>query len=297
MASFYSIMGALQKQIEASLTAPPIIVDGQTLQVKAGLGWPSINVLQDVARADAARVPITVYDRKIGRNTTRWLPEVVAQTVNPATLTSLVSRSPLLGFGTATITLGGPVGLGDAVSAVLARPGAGSAAQVAVAIAGDTPTTMATKLANQINADPVLGLWVVAAALGPVVTLTSLLTMPAGLSSNCGNGGSQEREVGRRERHVQIVCWGRTQPIRKAVVDVIDGIIASDEAAFGLTLADGTVARLCYVSDYDIEDDTLEDVYRHDFMISLEYPVTVTDLLFAVLAPVETFVVDIVIDQ
>jgi hypothetical protein len=107
-----------------------------------------------------------------------------------------------------------------------------------------------------------------------------------GLQSYTGNGGTQTMEIARRERSVQITCWSRTQQIREGVVDPINNMIATDELNFGLTMPDGTVARLCYVNDFDIEDDTLEDVYRHDFMVSIEYPVTVLDQLYAVLAPI-----------
>jgi hypothetical protein len=43
------------------------------------------------------------------------------------------------------------------------------------------------------------------------------------------------------------------------------------------------------MSDYDLEDATLEDVYRHDFMVAMDYAVTTVDLLYAVLAPVLNF--------
>jgi hypothetical protein len=288
MASFYQIMGTLQQAISAALAG--VVVDSVAINPAVALGWPSINVLQDVARGQ--NVPVTVYDRKIAKNTTRWLPEVIALAVVPATLTTAVSSAVINGLGTATITLGGTVTPGDAVSALLSRPSQGSAAQVAVGGSSDTPTTLAALLASQINADPTLGTWIHAVASGPVVTLTSLVPQAMMLQSYTGNGGTQTREVGRRERGVQIVCWCRTQDIRAAVVDIISGLIASDETAFGLTMPDGTVARLLYVSDYDLEDDTLEDVYRHDFMISLEYAVTTTDQLWAVLAPVVTFQID-----
>jgi hypothetical protein len=287
MASFYAIMGVLQQQIQAALTTPAIVVAGLTVVPATGVGWPPLKVLQDVARAGTANVPISIYDRKIGRNTTRWLPEVVAQTIVPATLTTALSRAIIPPLTATTITLGATVTPGDAVSALLSYPGKGSAAQVAVGGSSDTPTTLAAALAAQINADTTLNTWVTATAAGPVVTLSNIMSnVTLGLQSYTGNGGTQTMEIARRERSVQITCWSRTQQIREGVVDPINNMIATDELNFGLTMPDGTVARLCYVNDFDIEDDTLEDVYRHDFMVSIEYPVTVLDQLYAVLAPI-----------
>lgn len=290
MATFYNIMGTLAQSIQTALQG--LMVGGQAVTAQAAVGWPSIKILQDVARVSPSIVPIAVYDRKIVKNTTRWTPEVISQTITPATLTTSVSLPIILGFATAAITLGGTVTPGDAVSALISKPSAGTAAQVAVGGVSDTPQTLAAALTAQINGDPVLSTWVSASVSGPTVTLTNLSSEALKLQSYTGNGGTQIREVGRRDQGVQIVCWARTQDIRAAVVGIITGLIANAENNFGPTMSDGTVARLMYVSDYDLEDDTLEDVYRHDFMISLEYGITTTDQLWSVLAPVFQFQID-----
>lgn len=293
MASFYSIMGQLQKSIEAALTTPPIVVDGVTVVPAVGVGWPSVNILQDVARGP--NVPVSIYDRKIRRNTTRWLPEVIAQSVTVATLTSALSRASIGPDMAAVLTLGGTITAGDAVS-FIAGGVLGTAAQVAVSQSGDDLPAMAARLAAQINADATLNTQVDAEASGAAVTITNMGARALNLQSYTGNGGTQTREIGRREASVQVICWARTENIREAVVNVITGLLASAELNFGITMPDGTIARLENTADFDIEDDTLEDVYRHDFVISLEYAVTVQDQLFAILAPVENFTIETIIE-
>ena len=73
------------------------------------------------------------------------------------------------------------------------------------------------------------------------------------------------------------------------VVTPITRMLAVAQADFGLDLADGTPVQITLQNDFPIEDDTLQDVYRHDFLVMIEYPITTQDQLFAVLAPVQSF--------
>jgi hypothetical protein len=264
-----------------------------------GIGWPPLSALQAVAQGGAPLV--TVYDRKVGRNVMRWNPYAYNQVAVPATLTTALA--PASGMiqpsGTATITLGGTPGVGDAVSCVVnnrtvAQIGLDqvdlgqTAAQVVSAVGGDTASTMATKLAAAINGDATLSLWLSAAAVGPAVTLTSLIaTAPLTVQSYAGNGGTQEMELIRKERQFQVVAWTRTELQREQLCDPVDTALATAQATFsGVTDASGNPIRVLEVNDYDLEDDTQEDVYRHDFLVLLEYAVTTVDQLYAVLAPV-----------
>lgn len=281
MASQFQMLGGVLGLVNSALAG--LQVNNIALNYKAAIGWPAIKTLQAIAKGGPALV--TVYDRKIGKNSTRWSPTVVSQTVVPATLTTSILPTKLAPGESATIVLGGIVTPGDAVSCLAVQLGANTGAVVAVGLAGDTSVTMAAKLARLINTDASMVGLLTATSLDSIVTLTAG-TVAVGVQSYAGNGGTQEREIGRRDQSVQVVCWTRTVEQRNAMVAVIDVAIANSEINFGPTLADGSAARLSYVSDYDLEDDTLEDVYRHDFMISVDYPVTVTDALFAVLAPV-----------
>lgn len=253
---------------------------------KAAVGWPPVGVLQAIAKGGPSI--IAVYDRKLGKNTTRWNPHVISQTITTATLTSAVSPSRIAPGQTAHITLGGSVTSGDAVSALATVVGGNTGAVVAIGTGGDTPSTMATKLRNLINSDSSMAGVLTATASGSVVTVTNVGNVALALASYTGNGGTQVREIGRRDRPMQIVVWTQTEDLRNLIVSVISPAIQLQDIGFGPTLADNTLARLSYTTDYDIEDNTLEDVYRHDFMVTMDYAVTTTDLLYSVLAPVTT---------
>lgn len=295
-------MASLAQVLESVRLLVNTAVAGLSPVPEVAVGWPPMNRLQQVGQG-AAGPAISVYDRKTVRNTTRWLTEVVAETLVAAGVVSVVSAPFVSALGLPTITLTGTVGNGDAVSCVLTRYSAlgGApvvAADIAVALdALQTPATMAAALATQINADPVASQWVSAAAVGGVVTLTPLFaTGTLGIQSNTGNGGTQLREIGRRERQLQVVLWAQTSSQRDAIAEAISQATALADVNFGTTLPDGTVVRLTYGSDFDLEDNTLQDVYRHDFLLSAEYGVTTLDHLFAVLAPVSGLVIETDLD-
>ena len=314
MATLHQIQAALQEGISAAtaevLIYPvPALDDGlyfdspnsatfNPLPIDVGIGWPPLNRLQDVSRGQ--RAAVAIYDMKVARNTTRWLPFSYDVTPIAATLTAALSRPTLIdGISpTATITFGGTVTQGDAAAIVVTNTGSipydadgdpqvrPSAAQVVIGSTADTPSSIASALAAAINGDAALSTWLTAAAGGAVVTLTIVAGKgPLVLAARTGNGATQEREIGRRLRHMQIACWTQTEEAREALTDPIDTYLAQSELDFGLLLPDNSYARLLYESDHYIEDATLQDVYRRDFFVSIDAPVTVIDRLYEILAP------------
>lgn len=304
--SVYDVLASLVDQIEDALVGT--LVGGVAVNLKIGTDWPPINVLQDVVRTGYVAVNgvnvarggdcvVAVYDRKVGKDATRWSPSIVDTTNTPATLLSVISNVVIAPGGQATISLSGSPTVGDAVSCGLILPPIGSsppvtAYQVATpAGVGDTPSTMAAKLAALITADPLMSTWVVASAAGAVITLTNRLGVQLGLASYTGNGGTQDREIARRDRSIQIAMWMPTIDVRSALVQILEQLFANLTINFIPlpSAGPGVVARLLYQSDYDIDDDTLSDIYRHDFLVLIDYPVTTTDQLYAIVAPVPSY--------
>lgn len=288
MASQFQMLASIQAMVNAALkpNGSPIVINNLPLSFLSAIGYPSMNTLQTIPKNGPAL--IAIYDRKISKNATRWSPYTFQQSVTPATLTTAISPSEIAPGETATVTLGGTVTAGDAVSCLAQQVGAVTGAVVVSGAVTDSPTSMAASLADAINVNASMSGLLTATSSGDVVTITNVAQVALAVSSFTGNGGSEQREIGRREQQVQVILWAMTVEIRNAMVEAIAEAIAESEINFGPVLPDGTQSRLSYVSDYDLEDDTLEDVYRHDFMLSVEYPVTVTDALYAVLAPVVT---------
>ncbi|HTI81739.1 MAG TPA: hypothetical protein VL614_14925 [Acetobacteraceae bacterium] len=290
MATVHQILGAMQQQIS-------LVTAGLGLQVAVGMDFPPPKVLSTMVQQGKAVV--SVMDRKLSRNTTRWAPTPIGGTVTPATLVSTVSGAIIPAGGAATITLSGPVTPGDAVSCVLANGAAAAAstgvqttlwAVTASGTATSTPATIAAALAAAVNADSIMSTWVTATCTGAVVTLTSLVQGVLGLQSLTGNGGTTITEIGRRSRELQIITWANSIENRDLVGDAISGVVEQMEVYYGtytngLPLPDGTGGRVIVGNDYLLDEGTPSDTYRRDILLSIDYPVTTTDALYAVLMP------------
>lgn len=290
MPALYTVLSTLETAViaaTAGLTSSAPDSLGQPITVLTGIGWPSQRTLQNnVRKGRQPQVLVTIYDRGMARDTTRWHVIELARTVTNATMTAALSSSTLPAHGTAMIQIGGPITPKDAVAVLFTQVRGTTNAVVVIGGNTDTPDTMAASLAAALNSDANASAMLSAVATNHVITLTSLVAGPITLAANVGNGASRVREIGRRERHLQVVVWTRTEDDRNTIGTAIEAEIATLEANFGLTFPDGTLGRLLYAGDQQFDDATLADTYRRDFMVSVEYPITTTDALYAVLAPI-----------
>lgn len=314
MATLYTVLCAIAAQVTATtrgLISTSIDTPGLPLTVEVGLYWPSAKSLQNNVRKGNApggigpSSLITIYDRGIAADSTRWVPTVVGETLIPATMTVVASEGFVQQLASMTLTFAGPVTIGDSVGIVLSPTVFNPLAVVVTAVAGDTAATMAAKTAVALNANPAIAAMMTATVgssgaigLGSVgtfvigggdttVTLTSLMANAyVPIQANVGNGGTRMTEVGRRKRHFQIVVWTRTPDDRITVGDPIEALIAQLESNFGVTFPDGTMGRLTFSGDVMHDEATLSDVMRRDFMVCVDYGINVSDTLYAVLAPI-----------
>ena len=295
MATLYGVLRAIQAQISAvtvGLISRSPDTPGQMLTVFTGIYWPSEKTLQDNVRkthpdTGGPTALITIYDRGLAADATRWKPSTVSNTILPATMTVALSQTNIPALGSATLTFTGPLSIGDAVGIVLGTQLLGLEAVVPIAVAGDTTTTMAAKAVALFMADPFLAAMATATAVGPVLTLTSLSASTfTRVAVHVGNNGIRTRELGRRRRHFQIVIWARTPDDRSTVGDPIEALIAGLESDFGLTFADGTLGRMTFTGDTEHDQAVLSDTLRRDFMVVVDYGITVTDTTYSILAPI-----------
>lgn len=292
MASIQDVLDSLVGQVTAVTTGLPGLV------VEVGTDFPPQAALMRMVEQGGVAL-VTVMDRKMSRNTTRWSPIAIGEAVTPATLVSTVSNQIVAPDGTATITLSGAITLGDAVSCVLTN-GAALAQPTAVqtplwavttfAAAGATLGTVATALCNAINADSILSTWVTATVAGGVITLTSMLATPLKLQSLTGNGGEQLTQIGRRAGQFQIVTWASSIAHRNAVGNAISSMAEQMEVfwgayANGVSFPDGTGGNVTVMNDFLLDDATMSDTYRRDILLTIDYPITTVDALYSVLMP------------
>lgn len=294
MATLYTVLAALQEQISAVTTGLISIspdIAGQPINVMVGIGFPSERTLQNNVRKVPPTAIVTIYDRGLARDTTRWLPQRAGYVSNPVGITATLS-APVIAHGSpAVLTLTGTPNVGDGVGlggvAIKNEP----IGVVATARQDDTAATLAASLAAAVNADPNMSAVLKATAAGDAVTLAvnASQTVPSRLvrlAANVGNGAIEVMEVGRRDRGLQIVVWTRTEDDQNVIGDVIEIAIARMQMDFGLTFPDGTMGRLLFGGDHLLPNATLADTYRRDFLVSVDYPITVPRQLYAVLATI-----------
>jgi hypothetical protein len=307
MASVYQVLSAMEQQVVLATTG--LSMFDSPIAVETGLYWPPIKTLSRITKMAPPGALVSVYDRKVGHDTTRWIPALLAQTSTTPLLVSVPASQFLLPGGSGTLTLSGGVAVGDEVSllvksrgaAVVPDPGDGSYTQsptVAVVYStkpGDSPTTAATSLAAMASASPTVGPWVRTTVSSPgVLTIQNLLPSAVTVTSYTGNGGVNTTEIGRRKRELQITVWAPTPEIRDIVANPIEVLVAQMEVfggtsgvfQSGLVLADGSFARIEHYNDFLVDDPMLADLYRRDMILSADYPVTQQDLLYSVLAPI-----------
>ena len=316
MASLHQLLSALQSEVSSVTTGLP------DLTVGVGIDWPSPKTLMNNVRGGSGLV--SVFDRKLTRNTTRWNPTPIGGTLQNPTITGALSSGVIQPAGTTLLVLAGTVTAGDSISLVVTNGqlfgtdglpprdltfggfvfGESSfgnasgtqiysptAAVVITATDGQTFAQLATAMAAAVNANTTLAAWISATAVGPVITLTSLVANLLTVQSLIGNTGTSTIEIARRMRQLQVTAWARSIEDRDTISNPIETMIAlmetfQDPYGAGLPLADGTVARLELVSDFELDQATPQDTYRRDFLVSVDYPITTTDTLYTVLAPV-----------
>ena len=306
MASLRQVLVAVQLQVSA--VTSNLSMFNAPISVSVGVGWPPVRTLQSAVKMTPPMALVSVFDRKMSHDSTRWSPAAVAQQIVPATMVSSPSQQILPAGGTCQLALSSAPAAGDAVSIVLlnrsaeasADPGDGSytaspgGAVVVAARAGDGLATVADALAAAFNATPTLAAVAAATVAGTSVVLTSRSRSASVVSSYTGNGGTVTTELGRRRRDVQISIWAPSVEIRDIVAGVVEPLVAememfrgsSGQFASGLPLADGSSGRILASNDFQINDPVLSDLYRYDFILTIDYPVTVMDNVYAVLAPV-----------
>lgn len=359
MPSERDVLLALQQQITGAVTGLTA-ADGTVMLPIIGTNFPSARVVENVARKNTQPV-ISIFDRS-DRQSTRWTPMELSQTATAASVTAALvnwqtmqaegtallqaeggqtllsdggaSAPGLPPYGTATITVTGPIIPGDAIALTAINYAGGSSGAQAygqVAAYGDfiTPAVLAqagvsqamaaeggltlladgsgqsllsdggtsspprntvssagflaAALAANISADPVLSTWLNATATGATITLTSLLPSAIAVRVTSGNGGVQVRELGRVDRDIMVTTWTRTVDDRWTLAAALEALFGTLMIDTGLPLPNSEPARLILSHSHNNDGASTADIYRRDFMLSVDHAITTQDALYALL--------------
>lgn len=253
-------------------------------------GWPIPASLD--ADLKSGVINISVFPQNNEQNVTKYPKEWIELPNVTPQLVATVSGNTLTLTGTITTPLN--------VAVILNNKAYAYAVQ-----ANDTPTSIATALAELINAD------VPAVSSGPVVTVTASLSFvpsplslsvkgllgkrfggalleslagfwPSGGSSSAPSVtmtarvsglGSVIRETRRQKRSIMLTFWCPDPASRDSVVPPVDAALA--DISF-LTLIDGSQGRLRYERSPVSDRTENEKLYRRDLVYSVEYATTDT---------------------
>jgi hypothetical protein len=246
-----------------------------------GIGWPTVTQLGILAQSPNGSV-VSIYDRGVASNATRWHPDAILETNTSPGITTLISATTIDPSDFITITVGGTVISNDAISfnAALGKVQNG---WVAVATATDTAASMATKLAGMISSP-----WVTASAAGGVITITNISSGVLVVGSFVANMGVRLIDAARLLRHIQVIIWTSNAANRDTVANAIVSQLVLTKRYFGTQAPNGEWARINYVGDLFQDEEVSKNVYRRDLLVQLEYSETYQSNVYPVLVPLLT---------
>ncbi len=207
-------------------------------------GWPVLGGLDADLAAGVVNISVLAVPGQVS-NTTRWnTPDV--GTLMPARLTVSVTGTRVV-FG------------GTADAGQLAGLLASGRAYVYRTTENDTPTGVAAALADLIVADQP------AEATGASVSVPNATTLVGRVTADA----QVARELRRQRQAFRITLWCADPASRDAVANALDLALAAVDF---ITLPDGSVGRMRFVSTSSSDRVEEAELYRRDLIYSVEYP-------------------------
>jgi hypothetical protein len=209
-------------------------------------GWPNAAALD--ADLAAGHVNVTVFPvAGATRNTTRYQTDWIANPVTPG-LTASVSGD--------TVTFAGSAAPGQLAGILV--DGQSFVHRTAT---GDTPALVAAILTAAIVPTRL------ATSAGATVTLPGTGQLLARTVADA----PAAIELRRQQQEFRLTAWCPTPALRDAACEAID---VSFAATPFLTLADGSAARLRFVSTSTFDQKQDAALYRRDLLYTVEFPTT-----------------------
>jgi hypothetical protein len=224
-------------------TAAPAAIDAT---IRLYRGWPNAAALDTDLTAGHVNVsvfPVPGATRITTRYAPDWLP-------NPVTPTLTVSTSAT------TATFAGTADAGQLAGLLIEGQ-----SFVHRTVANDTPALVAAILAAAITPTRP------ATASGPTITVPGAASLIARTVADA----SAALELRRQQQQFRITAWCPNPDLRDATCEAIDVTFAATPF---LTLADGSPARLTFVSTTTFDQRQDAALYRRDLLYTVEFPTT-----------------------
>ncbi len=284
MSSFYDVYNGLRGQLVTQLYN---IVPDSSIVIGYPADAPMLNSGQ-ITQAQSTFAPqfplVTLYDRGFSQDVTRWLPRYISSWSNvPPGVTFSAASVFVPPGGTGTISVLTSAAPNDTAGVTIQNNALYGATTFFA-----TPASAAT-VAAQIAA-------VVGGAFGGVLSATdsgSAITF-ANSSGNAvtvqlsaANVATNIFEVHRVKRHAQIIALTNSPQMLDTVGEPITQMLGQMEIYYGYTLPDGSMVRVINTADACFWDNALNNIARRDWLVDLEYGVTIKDNGYEVLAAIE----------
>ncbi len=258
-----------------------------------GVGYPPVRALQNVARSG---VLVSVYDHGLAPDKTRWIPFPALPSVPILSALSISGPSSISAGTSGTIAISGSPIPEDTLSITVLGSGSYQGASYTEPQSGSLDS-FCEGFVTAFNTDAVTSYGtpsqgisgMVASYLGAgVIELQNNRAAAVALTLKATNGSVVSREIRRVMRQLQVTAWANSPDLRDTVCDPIEQAFSEQQVYFGSQFPDGTWARILLEEDISIEDNTLQDVFRRDFVIGceygilqtvVEYPIAVTQIL------------------
>jgi len=273
-----------------SITQNALVTSG--MNVTVGVGFPPVRALQNVARSGLL---ISVYDHGIAPDKTRWIPFPALDAVAMASDISVTAPATIGAASSGSILVSGSPIPGDTLGLNVYGGGPTQGATYTLAQSG-TLDDLCNGFVNAINTDATTvystsgtvqsgGMQgIVASYLGSGgIEIQNNRTVAIRLTMVAANGFNNMTEIRRVMRQVQITTWANSPDLRDQVCDPVEMAFSSQQVNFGSQFPDGTWGRILLEDDISIEEDTMQDVFRRDFVIGCEYGIVQPSVTYPVL--------------
>lgn len=263
----------MQSQINTALAASSLTAD-------VGIDWPPkdrLDAISNGACGPGVKPVISIFDAGGIKNSTRNTLLIPVQAPNYGTPGGrLVANRTSVGEGDVVTLTGSLVPIAfDCFFLALDLPNSTLFAEY-IANGSDTLTTSLTALTAQINL--ISGLTAVYSS-GPqtiTVTLSGSIGGPFNVRTGVVNVGGYVQEVERVTRRLQITTWTANTTDRASFGACLENLFANLEVNFGFILADNSWCRVMVGNDMIQKDLQFNNLYRRDFFLDCEYPLTQT---------------------
>jgi hypothetical protein len=285
MATVSMLYASLVTQIQTAFAGTnPLLNNLPVLPApEVGIDWPAQKCIGAVANGTEPAL-ISLFDRGTTKNITRAIPMLNVLPISGPNPGAVLTPSSLVLKAGETVTLTGsgiPI-VNDAFCLTLIYGSAGQFQLFAeyTATANDTLTNALTQLTAKIN----LFEFFSASLSGDVITVTSTFQNNVTVRAEVTNIATVTQEGYRWLRDIQITLWVPSPAARSKYGDVLEQLFTQLEVNYGFFTADQTAVRLLVTHDHIWTDSQLQDYYRRDFIVSLDYAVLNTLPAF----PIET---------